>query len=408
MNNAHLTIILSHIFCLLREEKSLFVDDLGYFFIEEKSATLENGIIYPPKNVIQFVHESDEYAPSLAIRISKVENISLSEVSEMIKQWVADLRRALEHNKSIEFENFGTFSLCGNGLIDFSSQEELPDLNQKFEGFTEVFVPEKLERTAEEPVAQVVEESAPEPVIEIPAVEEEPVVEKHTEIEPEAVIEEEPALIEESIPVVISAEEEEEKVEEENREEENSEDDEAEEEAQSKKSRKTEKWLFALVIVITLVTLGLLAKDHIIKYYNELANSEQPVEAPVEVPEEEEDIVKEDSFIADTLEVDTTAIAEEAVPVEAPEEVPQTVVQGDGNYAVVAFEKGKFYVIAGSFVKEEIAVKHIKEKQLESYNPILVTQGGSDRLRVCVGVFPSEREAQNFVNQTNSKYWVLK
>jgi hypothetical protein len=78
------------------------------------------------------------------------------------------------------------------------------------------------------------------------------------------------------------------------------------------------------------------------------------------------------------------------------------------EFSKTLFQKGKYYVIAGSFVSEKDAALHIKERSLQHLNPILLYQDGNNRIRVCVGIYNSEQEANDFVNKINRNYWVLK
>ena len=72
------------------------------------------------------------------------------------------------------------------------------------------------------------------------------------------------------------------------------------------------------------------------------------------------------------------------------------------------FEQGHYYVIAGSLPSEQDAVRHIKQRNLDQYEPKLVMQNGVSNLRVCIGIFDTEEEAENFAKNINPKYWVLK
>jgi cell division protein FtsN len=80
----------------------------------------------------------------------------------------------------------------------------------------------------------------------------------------------------------------------------------------------------------------------------------------------------------------------------------------NGNIPIIDFESGKFYVIAGSFIKQSDAELHIKQKSLQRYNAKIVKQNGNNRLRVCIGIFDTENEAINFAAKIDKNYWVLK
>ena len=51
--------------------------------------------------------------------------------------------------------------------------------------------------------------------------------------------------------------------------------------------------------------------------------------------------------------------------------------------------------------------RHIRQKNLDQYSPVIVVQEGKN-LRVCIGVFDTEEEAEQFAKGVNSQYWVLK
>ena len=97
---------------------------------------------------------------------------------------------------------------------------------------------------------------------------------------------------------------------------------------------------------------------------------------------------------------------------ETPESEPYTpeVIKktADKKYDYIQFESGHFYAIAGSFPNEGDAVRHIRQKKLDQYSPVLVKQDGAKNLRVCIGVFDTEEEAETFAKGINSSYWVLK
>ena len=80
----------------------------------------------------------------------------------------------------------------------------------------------------------------------------------------------------------------------------------------------------------------------------------------------------------------------------------------DGKYNYVRFEPGHFYAIAGSFPGEADVERHIRQKKLDQYSPVIVKQDGVSNLRVCIGIFDTEEEAESFAKGVSSSYWVLK
>ncbi|MDL2308541.1 hypothetical protein LJC68_03255 [Bacteroidales bacterium OttesenSCG-928-B11] len=76
-------------------------------------------------------------------------------------------------------------------------------------------------------------------------------------------------------------------------------------------------------------------------------------------------------------------------------------------YPKIEYQKGNFYVIAGSFVNEQDAAKHIDDTKLTGLNPYLLYQTGNNRVRVCIGIFSSSKIAEEYATSFNKSYWVL-
>ena len=115
--------------------------------------------------------------------------------------------------------------------------------------------------------------------------------------------------------------------------------------------------------------------------------------------------------VTDTLAADTTTTAVEPAPTTAPVETPalhqprKTKVTAER----ISFETGKFYVVHGSFTTAAACQQHIRLNHFNRFNPSIVSQAGSNRLRVCLGVFNSEAEAQQFLTSSPvAGAWILK
>ena len=100
----------------------------------------------------------------------------------------------------------------------------------------------------------------------------------------------------------------------------------------------------------------------------------------------------------------------EVVEEPEPEVFTPTVIKqsSDGKYDYIRFEQGHYYAIAGSFPSENDVIRHIRQKKLDQYSPKILMQDGVKNLRVCIGVFDTEEEAEQFAKGVNSTYWVLK
>lgn len=143
-------------------------------------------------------------------------------------------------------------------------------------------------------------------------------------------------------------------------------------------------------------------RDKLMNCYDQWKEKKQPVEQLVE-PETTQDDA--------TTGFEETAVpaAEEEIEPE-PEVFTPAVIQqsADGKYDYIRFEKGHYYAIAGSFPNESDVLRHIRQKNLDQYSPKILKQDGVANLRVCIGVFDTEAEAEQFAKGINSSYWVLK
>ena len=121
--------------------------------------------------------------------------------------------------------------------------------------------------------------------------------------------------------------------------------------------------------------------------------------------EEPNDVAMQDT-LSDTLAMDVVEIHELAP--EAEPEPEQIATTADNKYRIVGFQMGKFYVVHGSFASETDCEKHIRIAGFDKYNPMIVKQSGNSHLRVCLGVFSTEAEAQEFIDRHQLKAWILK
>ena len=476
----------------LQNENRVFIERLGSFRIQMRHAEIDGDIVRPPFNEVVFTpNDSEENNFSLANQISRDKQCLFTEANEQITAWVDELLAALQNNKSVTYEGFGSFMLDKKGNISFESMV-IPQLNSLFEGFeplnirnfgqTAVAAEEEPEveeaepQTTEEPVVAesdsfvAVADDHKENIEEV-KVEEEKEVEnvvaddemdvKEEEQETEDVKVEEPEVEEEKeeeVPEVeVEKEEEEPEVEEEKEEEVPESEDEKEEEIEKEEDEKDEKeeepetedeeeekedenekdekedddeedddddddddkkdkrkhhklaWLWViLLLLIVLGVLGYIFKDKLLNIIHQWKDKKQPVEQPV-VPS---DSVNE-STVDYTDSLAQTEPAEESLETtETPEPevyTPEVIKKtADSKYDYIQFEPGHFYAIAGSFPSEADVVRHIRQKHLDQYSPVIVKQDGVKNLRVCIGVFDTEAEAEQFAKGVSSQYWVLK
>ncbi len=434
MNLNHLSLIIKTLSQLLETESTVYISELGKFSLKRCGAYIDGGTIHPPQQQIVFSYSNDESSLAFASQLSKNENISIEEASNIVSTWVAALKQTVRENKSIEIDKFGTFYNDESLSLSFISASNHP-FNIENEGLEAVDIDiinpgfeirneakiEEERKIEEEKKREEERRLQEEKRIEEERIEEQRKIEEEKRREEERRLQEEKRIEEERIEEQRRIEEEkkreeEQRLQEENRIEEEEdmgeaiEQDDVQDNVQEVQytKRHYEKWLFALVIIITIATMVFLFKDQLTLLYKEHFEQESTSVAVTSNDEETEALL-----LADTIPVDTNAMAELPVATtkeEPPQEetVEELLPTTNGKINTIAFEKGKYYVIAGSFIKEELSLKHIKDKKLEKYNPTLVTQPNNKRLRVCIGIFSSEREAQQFINKTNENYWILK
>jgi hypothetical protein len=430
--------IIQTIIEILKTEDSVFINDLGQFTKCFVSAQLKDGLLYPPQNKVKFNHRSDGNGFAFILKLSEKFQKRIPEADTEVKNWVEELKSAVENNKSVAFDNFGTFFINVKGKLGFESAFII-ELNSEYEGMEPIEVKsvEKEVHPEATPSVQEIKEKitettsenfkpapSPTPVSDIPEVTNISVVCETSEVIEiaEPIIETIPAepVKEETIlenkaktETVIS-------------------DEIITEEKELPPKKKSHKATIILtIILLILLALGafcyfywvpieLTLKDIMHKYIDK----EQVLtdEAPRSASEyqilgqvTENGNCKESTILppfilgyqqkSDNLQdyTDTVTAGETISKQEPPITSPSST-----EYPKTDFQKGKYYVIAGSFISENDAALHIKERALQHLNPLLLYQEGSNRIRVCIGIYDNESEANAYARKFNSNYWVLK
>ena len=493
--------MIQYIIKALLNDDSIFINDLGTFTKTYQPARFDGDTILPPQYVVNLTVKDDQPDSTEFINlVCREKQCRITEASAEINQWVEELKTAIENNKEVEFDNFGTFSLNNKGIITFVC-DHIEELNREFEGMGVVRLGEKVnevqevkeemrveeerrkeeERRLQEEAEQRMREAEEQERLAKEAEErrlqeemraeeerrkeeerrlqeeaeqrlreaeeqerlakeaEERRLQEEMRAEEERRKEEERRLQEEAEQRLREAEEQERLAKEEQKvnvvqevnevneeqevkevqevqevnevkeEDEGTETDDTDDAAdgddnipnEGKKKRRGWWWLFVLLLLIALGVLGYLFRQQLTDTFNRIKDK---ITAPKEaVVTEEPEAVAEDTltYEEETLAEDTIAELE----VYAPEVVRTTA---NGNYPVIRFEQGHYYVIAGSLPSEQDAVRHIKQRNLDQYEPKLVMQNGVANLRVCIGIYDTEEEAETFAKSVNPKYWVLK
>jgi len=320
--------IIPQIIRALLEEDSVNISEFGTFSVVKHPSLIKDDIVYPPQNLVEFQYSKETVGFDFVSKLSKWKQLRIDEAQTQISEWMKLLEYGLEHNKSVFFDNFGTFSKDSSGKIVFQSML-IPELNIENEGLEPVYIPLRIKKQE-------------------PQKTEEPVIDKR--------------------------------------------------EILVKKSKKYDKTWFAVVIIASVILLlALFFKEKMVQLYKNYFIKKEVAEL---FADEDIDNVDDET---DTIEVSKI---EKIVTVVEMNKAPKKDSISHSVY--LSFEKGKYYVIAGSFMKDEDALRHIKEKKLEKYHAKIIVEPQNPRKRVCIGVFDNESDALKFVAQTDKNYWVLK
>jgi len=435
--------IINSIIRYLQTYDELIVNRLGRFTKMSVASQVEGSMITPPKVILEFEYAEDGNGFSLVDRISRWESLRLLDADDAVTKWVSELKTAVQNNKSVAFENFGTFSMNPTGKIVFES-DIIKELNGEFYGMNPVPVVKSDKITTEPEIKEEPIEIIEEPV----EMEQEPIEikEEPVEIKEEPVeIKEEPIEIEEEpeipteVPHIINTtfEESEDKNQADetvDSAEENTGSDDSSEEVIIKKPKRKNRWferiIFIIIILGALALVGYLFRKEIKQFYQDhfqktevVTPTTQPIQNQQDITSDEMDetsdttelvtsepVVEQPKTVAEQPKTTpdkpktTTTTGTTTKPIQNNQPINQTT--GNSDYKTVSIESGKFYVIAGSFGKQQDAIKHIQEKKLGGYNPVLVI--GQSRVRVCIGIFKTEAEATAYAAKIDKTYWVLK
>ena len=486
--------IVKNLIAALREDETVYVNDLGLFRKVFTRAHVEEKQVFPPRYSILLDTEEEGSGYAFILFVSKSENTRIVDADLAIRRWVEQVTEDLHKGHTVTVDGFGTFSLKKNKL-EFTAAPEIPELNMEFEGLepidiqkypkqkhperTEVLPPvEEEPKPMDEPehITEPDPDVEPEPVTETepigeskpiietkpvaesdgrdatscfsatdesesapdtepesveepesvpetksetdeePEPESEPIIEPDPDVEPEPVTEPEPIV--EAEPLAesdgrdatscVSATDESESAP--DTEPESVEEPESVPETESETDEEPEPeskkhWGWIVFVVVLLAAIGVLGwffKDNILDFYHQKFDRQTITDTTMMVKENPQPAV------TDTVaETDTIGYVEEEPVTEEPatEAKPFDI----NNLEHIQYEKGKYYLVHGSFSQEADCARHIRSHHFETYAPMVLHQSGSSRMRVCLGVFNSETEATQFAESHNIKdAWTLK
>jgi nucleoid DNA-binding protein len=377
--------VANNILLQLKSENRVFINGLGMFSKQLISARQVRGKLQPPKYKLIFDEEAQGNGFNFVLKLSKNEKLRITDADKQVHQWVASIKQALSENGSCTIDDFGTFSLLKSGKTGFRNGK-LSLLNREFEGMEEIELPHPTEKNKVENV-----EAMPltVPVVEIEEVKESPVVDEEVK-----------------------------KDEKDNKEKRDNEE----------KKKRSSWWLFILIILLALALLVWLFKEPIFHYTIELKEkylSNQHIDTQENTINT---VINSDTISTLPNNPDSVIIVSELepVPVPVPDVVqksitPQNTVtprqkmvaeQSAVDIEITAeqimFQAGKFYLISGSFTTPQEAQKHIIVSGFDKYHASILLQNGNNRCRVCLGIFDSETDAEQYRALLNIPGWVLK
>lgn len=129
--------IIQYIIELLKNNDDIYINDLGLFEKKQVSAQMIDGVLYPPQNKIFFQSNAEGNGFAFILKYAEREQKRLNDADEEIRNWVEELKGALAHNKSIHYDNFGTFSYNHKHEIIFES-DAVRELNIDYEGMSPI------------------------------------------------------------------------------------------------------------------------------------------------------------------------------------------------------------------------------------------------------------------------------
>lgn len=449
--------IIKNIIRALQTEESVYLSSLGIFRCVRKEASINDNKITPPQVIIQFQEDKEANGFAFATKLSQWEQITIVDAYEMCNRWIDELKAAINNNQSITYDNFGTFRRGKKEEIIFESSY-IQELNLEFEGMNPLvitptgIISEETTEVVEDQETPQAETTPPQVILEPEVLEtlptendsNAPIEEKDRQegeiaeveapesaetmpLETSTTIETENQLenndyqpeIEESKTEEVPESEDTQEIEDED--EDKDDDDDDDNDNKGKRKRRWEVWLFILIILASIGVLAALFDDELVHLYQKIIDKKETnteLTTPSDTTDNEEisslETTSNEELEEEVEEVEEDEEDEEVIEPSTEETIVQEVKSNSNptatneNIPIIDFESGKFYVIAGSFIKQSDAELHIKQKSLQRYNAKIVKQNGNNRLRVCIGIFDTENEAINFAAKIDKNYWVLK
>jgi len=336
--------ILSTLIRALIEDKTVAISGFGIFSVKHISSQIKDDIIYPPHNIIEFSFNRETEDFSFVSKLSQWEQIRIDEAHAKISEWICLIEKGLEHNKSVFFDDLGTFSKNSNNIIVFQGMIN-NQLNIENEGFEPIVLPKKNKNNIKEPVKDK--------------------------------------------RIIL----------------------------QKRKKRREAVLFFVLIFAAITLLFFLFLKEQFNNFYQTVAMNIKTIIQSDSIEEEHaifiSKIAEENPVIIGHFETNDKTDNHDLHSVDIKEfdtenSANNLISLTEYKELYLPYKNGNYYIIAGSFMKEESALLHIKQKKLEKFHAKLIIHPENPRIRVCIGIFDNEEEALKIATQLDKNYWVLK
>ncbi len=153
--------IANYIHDLLYRYECVILPGFGAFITQQHSAGIHpsNGEFFPPRKTVSFNRQLIKNDGLLANYIMEAEKVSYNNALEQIEQFVQDLELVLEKNKTVNFQNVGSFSLNEGEKLQFEPAAQMNFMKEAF-GLVS-FKRNAVSREVYKQQAQEIEEKAP-------------------------------------------------------------------------------------------------------------------------------------------------------------------------------------------------------------------------------------------------------
>jgi len=112
-----------HIRQLLYRNDCVIVEGFGAFVCQRQSAKIENGVIYPPRKIVNFNSGLKTDDGLLANQVALSEKVSFQIAREHIREFSEQLTEKLTKEKSLKIKSLGEFKLSENNTILFQPDQ---------------------------------------------------------------------------------------------------------------------------------------------------------------------------------------------------------------------------------------------------------------------------------------------